>query len=162
MSNPASYASDVFTQVNLQLILHPERNTKNIRRADIISDSETNPDDEVNDSDVAWDVPSGMICIRNIRRRLMPRNPNFDAELEQTCRFYALEGEEGVTLVTYRNHLVEGEKIPYYIPSVRGIAFELYQGNVYLAYLPLHDVPSTDERLQRTALHLLQTLHRHW
>src|SRR6202035_2243780 len=64
MSNPASYASDIFTQVNLQLILHPERNTKNIRRADILSDSETNPDPEVNDRDVAWDVPSGMICVR--------------------------------------------------------------------------------------------------
>ena len=160
MCNPACYAADIFTEVNLQLILHPERNTKNIRRADILTDTETDPDNPAN-GDTERDIP-GMLCVRTIRRRLMPRNPNFDAELEQTCRFYALEGEDVVSLVSYQNHFVEGEKVPYYIPSVRGIAFELHEGKVYLVYLPLPDVPVTDERLQRIALHLLQTLHRHW
>jgi tRNASer (uridine44-2'-O)-methyltransferase len=164
--NPACYSAEIFTQVNLELILHPERNTKNIRRADICSDSENDPDGLTDgggekERDIEGTVP-GMVCVRTIRRRLMPRNPNLDAELEQTCRFYVVEGEESSTLVIYRNHFMEGEKVPYYIPGVEGIAFEWYHGNIYLAYLPLQGSPSIDERLNRIALHLLQTLHRHW
>lgn len=166
ISNPACYSADIFTEVNLELIMHPERNTKNIRRTDILSDSETESETRINEDrekerQREQEVP-GMLCVRTIRRQLMPRNPNFDAELQQTCQFYAVEGEESTSLVIYRNHFIEGEKIPYYIPSVKGIAFELYQGNIYLAYLPLSGLPSMDERLNRTALHLLQTLHRHW
>ena len=166
ISNPASYSADIFTEVNLELLMHPERNTKNIRRTDILSDSETELETGINESreeerQGEQEVP-GMLCVRTIRRKLMPRNPNFDAELQQTCRFYAIEGEGSTSLIIYRNHFLEGEKIPYYIPSVKGIAFELYQGNIYLAYLPLSGPPLMDERLNRTALHLLQTLHRHW
>lgn len=158
MSNLALYSAEVFTEVNLQLILHPERNTKHIRRADILNDSETDPYNLNNDHEGTW----GMTCTRTIGRRLMPRNPNFDSELEQTCRFYALEGEDEATVVTYHNHFVEGEKLPYYVPGVLGIAFELFEGIVYLSYLPVPNTSSEDDRLQRTALHLLQTLHRHW
>lgn len=151
LSNTVLYPSEIFAQVALQLILHPERNSKNIRRADIISDTVELESEHV----------EGMVCSRTIRRRLMPRNPNLDDELEQTCCFYAEEpGVESPTLITYHCHY--NEKVPYYVPDVLGIAFELYKGNIYLAYLPLPGISCTEERLQRIALNLLKTIHRHW
>ena len=158
LSNPANYPAEIFAQVALSLILHPERNSKNIRRADILSDTDTDPDVQEH---VAGTV-DGMTCSRTIRRRLMPRNPNLDPELEQTCRFYIAEGNLWPTLVTYHCHYVESVGVPYYVPDVLGVAFELYEGNIYLSYLPLKGISCTDERLQRVALNLLRTIHRHW
>jgi tRNASer (uridine44-2'-O)-methyltransferase len=158
ISNAAPYPADLFAHITRQLILHPERNSKNIRRADILSDTDA-------DLDIPRDVfpgIAGMICTRTIRRQLMPRNPNLDPELEQTCRLYALEGESFHSLVTYHSHYVESVGVPYYFPDVLGIAFELYEGNVYLAYLPLPETSCVSDRLQRVALNLLMTIHRHW
>jgi tRNASer (uridine44-2'-O)-methyltransferase len=156
--NAAPYPVELFAQITLQLILHPERNSKNIRRADILSDTDENfnlPQDKTT-------IIEGMLCSRTIRRRLMPRNPNLDAELEQTCRLYALEGESHHTLVTYHCHYVESVGVPYYFPDVLGVAFEFHQGNVYIAYLPLPDKSCVNDRLERVALNLLMTIHRHW
>jgi len=158
LSNPATYNSEIFAKVGLSLILHPERNSKNIRRADILSDSDTDPDIHV---DIAESI-DGMICSRTIRRRLMPRNPNLDRELEQTCRFYVEEGNSWPTLVTYYCHYVESVGVPYYVPDVLGVAFELYEGNLYLAYLPRPGISCTNDRLERVAFNLLRTIHRHW
>ena len=137
----------------------PERNSKNIRRADILNDTDLNPD-------IARDTETpdidGMICARTIRRRLMPRNPNLDTELEQTCRLYVKDGDSWPTLVTYHCHYVDGVGVPYYVPDVLGVAFELDRGNVSLAYLPLPTKSCTDDRLRRVAINLLQTIHRHW
>lgn len=156
--NPATYPPEIFAQVAIQLIHYPERNSKNIRRADILSDTDDTP--ELSTGFV--EKFDGMVCTRNIRRRLMPRNPNLDPELEQTCRLYATDGEQWPTLVTYHCHYDEDVGIPFYVPDVLGIAFELYEDNIYLAYLPLPNKPGTDERLQRVAINLLRTIHRHW
>jgi tRNASer (uridine44-2'-O)-methyltransferase len=158
LANPANYPAEIFAQVAFSLVLHPERNSKNIRRADILSDTDTDPEIQEH---VAENV-KGMVCSRTIRRRLMPRNPNLDPELEQTCRFYIEEGNSWPTLVTYHCHYVESVGVPYYVPDVLGVAFELYEGDLYLAYLPLQGISCNDERLQRVALNLLRTIHRHW
>src|SRR5579871_2309451 len=89
VSNPSSYPPEIFAQVVQELIFHPERNSKNIRRADILLDSDTDPD---KCADVGECI-DGMLCMRSIRRRLMPRNPNLDAELEQTCSLYIIAAE---------------------------------------------------------------------
>jgi hypothetical protein len=157
ISNPATYPPEIFAQVSLQLILHPERNSKNIRRADILSDTDTNPDLLTNTEQHI----KNRICTRIIRTRLMPRNPNLDHELEQTCRFYVAEGDTSSTLVTYHSHFPEDGEVPYYVPPVLGIAFELFEERMYIAYLPLPGT-SIDDRSQRIALNLLRTIHRHW
>jgi tRNASer (uridine44-2'-O)-methyltransferase len=150
LRNVAPYSRDTFARVSLELVFHPERNSKNIRRGDILSDS----------CDCGEEWLAGMICTRVIRRRLMPRNPNVDNELVQTCSFHA-KGQDPPTLVIYRSECTEKGNLPYYVPAVRAVAFEFSDGNVYLAYLPF---PGTeiDERLQRVALNLLRTIHRHW
>jgi tRNASer (uridine44-2'-O)-methyltransferase len=158
ISHPASYPPEIFAHIALELIFHPERNSKHIRRADILSDSAADADIPTVDGDVV----DGMVCSRVIRRRLMPRNPNLDGELEQTCRLYVVEGENLVTLVSYHCHFAEEVGVPYYFPDVLGVAFELFEGSIFLAYLPLPGKGCMDDRLQRVALNLLQTLHRHW
>ena len=157
LSNPASYSPEIFANTALQFIFHPERNSKNIRRADILSNTTTDPG--LPPSLVMIDRK---ICSQVIRRRLMPRNPNLDPELEQTCRLYVAEEETSASLVTYHCHYVEGAGVPYYVPDILGIAFELYEGNIYVAYLPLPEKECTNDRLQRVALNLLRTIHRHW
>ena len=159
LSNPASYSPEIFAKVSIDLIFHPERNSKNIRRADILYDGNSDSAEWVMRHDEA--KVERMRCIRVIRRRLMPRNPNLDPELEQTCCLYAREGETLPTLVMYFS-LFDGEKVPYYVPEVRGIAFELRDGNIYIAYLPCFGRSTIDDRLQRVALNLLRTVHRHW
>jgi len=155
--NPASYSVEIFAKVSVDLIFHPERNSKNIRRADILADT-----DAVESIPTSEEVKvGGMICTRVLRRRLMPRNPNLDRELEQTCYLYAIEGEQAPSLVIYLSHFKDG-RVPYYVPEVRGIAFELRDGKIYIAYLPLFEVSTIDERLERIALNLLKTIHRHW
>lgn len=158
ISNPASYPAEIFAHVSLELIFHPERNSKNIRRADILFDSAT--DAEI--STESEDMVNGMLCSRVIRRQLMPRNPNLDPELEQTCRLYIVEGETSTTLITYYCHYMEEIGVPYYVPQVLGVAFELHDDQVWIAYLPLAGKECTDDRLQRVALNLLRTIHRHW
>src|SRR5271170_2031874 len=111
LENPAVFSSEIFAQVAVELVLHPERNSKNIRRADILFDTDDDTDKERN----------GMVCVRTIRLRLMPRNPNLDPELEQTCRFYVAEGDTLPTLITYNCHYVEGIGVPYYFPNVLGV-----------------------------------------
>ena len=44
ISNAAPYPAERFTQIILQLILHPECNSKNIRRANILSDTDMDLD----------------------------------------------------------------------------------------------------------------------
>ena len=160
-SNVAPYSAEIFTHVALALIHHPERNSKNIRRADILQDTDFNPDVPLDSETVDGQCVTGMRCIRTIRRRFMPRNPNLDDELEQTCRFYAAEDDFEATLVTYYCHFVDG-KVPYYVPDVLGIGFELFEGRVYIAYLPLSSHDCTSDRLLGVALNLLRTFHRHW
>jgi tRNASer (uridine44-2'-O)-methyltransferase len=160
-SNVAPYSAEIFTHVALELIHHPERNSKNIRRADILYDTDLNPDVPLNSETADGQCVTGMRCIRTIHRRLMPRNPNLDDELEQTCRFYAADDDFEATLVTYYCHFVNG-KVPYYVPDVLGIGFELFEGRVYIAYLPLSSHDCTSDRLLRVALNLLRTFHRHW
>ena len=158
VSNAACYPPEIFTQVMLEFVFHPERNSKNIRRADILSDADTVLDASV----YAERGIQQMVCTRSIRRRLMPRNPNLDSELEQTCRLYVAEGDTSPTVVTYESYFLKEAAVPYYVPDVLSIAFELYQGDVYLAYLPLPNTSCEDDRMQRVALNLLRTLHRHW
>ena len=152
--NPATYPPEIFAQIAIQLIHHPELNSKNIRRADILGDSDFT-------MDPAEHIPD-LTCTRRILRRLMPRNPNLDAELDQSCRLYAHGREEPPILVTYYSHYNNAVGLPYYAPDVLAIAFQWCNCKIYLAYRPLPGKSCTDERLQRVAINLLRTFHRHW
>ncbi|KAI9035772.1 tRNA (uracil) methyltransferase [Aspergillus affinis] len=80
----------------------------------------------------ARDVP-GFELTRTVVRRFIPRNPNLDRELEQTCHFYdKIKGseEDGKmstpasrdVLVVYTPHATSKEDTPYYHPQIRALA----------------------------------------
>ncbi|KAK1138431.1 tRNA(Ser) Um(44) 2'-O-methyltransferase [Aspergillus melleus] len=84
----------------------------------------------------ARDVP-GFELTRTVVRRFIPRNPNLDRELEQTCHFYDRiqgseeDGENSTSasrdvLVVYTPHATSKEDTPYYHPQIRALAL-LYQ-----------------------------------
>jgi tRNASer (uridine44-2'-O)-methyltransferase len=120
-------------------------------------------------------------------RKLIPRNPKLDDSMMQTCHLYtstkdititSSDGKEETVkaeryLVIYIPHAAVPEDVPYYHPTVRSL------GMLY-TYLPTHDstsiTPSTgtlsiyfdffpshpqDNRLTRTALKLLEIIHKH-
>jgi len=159
LSNQARYHEETFAKVSVDFIFHPERNSKNIRRADILSDNGINNENVSLESSEQLHVEA-MRCVRIIRSRLMPRNPNLDPELDQTCYLFAADTSSPHTLVIYLLHM-ENAPLPYYAPHVRGIAYELREGNIYLAVLPFPRAP-IDERLSRVSLSLLKKIHRHW
>lgn len=120
-------------------------------------------------------------------RKLIPRNPKLDDSLMQTCHLYRSQEDITITsasaeretvraernIVIYVPHATDPDSIPYYHPKVRSLAM-LY------TYIPEHvSTPSLpapgllqifynafpsypiDNRLSRTALKLLEIIHKH-
>lgn len=121
-------------------------------------------------------------------RKLIPRNPKLDATLMQTCHLYNSTADITITasngkqetvhveryLVIYIPHVSTPDEIPFYHPKVRSLG-------ILYTYLPndnssksLLKAPGTlsihfdlfpsyplDTRLTRTALKLLEIIHKH-
>ncbi|PWN91363.1 DUF1613-domain-containing protein [Acaromyces ingoldii] len=121
-----------------QLIEHPERNSSSILRADILSVLE--PDAIVEQVKERGQEHGGAYrLVKRVHRRILPRRPNLDGQLEQTCDVLVRDGVNGQDgLVIYASHvgssgedgdrgkqtLVESaEQVPFYHPKVRAIAF---------------------------------------
>ncbi|KAF2281606.1 DUF1613-domain-containing protein [Westerdykella ornata] len=119
-------------------------------------------------------------------RKLIPRNPKLDAPLLQTCHLFIshepiniTNPESGTTetvkaeryLVVYIPHASTPEEIPFYHPTVRQLAI-LYTwlpssptsvpspGTLSLFYTLFHS-HSLTTRLSRTALKMLEIIHKH-
>lgn len=117
-----------------ELCLHPERNSSNILRADIISDEgpstkdvgKVTCGDQSQQSKWTFTPPAGYRRTRSIRRRILPRRPTRDAPLEQNCTFYHSNvdntAQEGGVLVMVP-HVNVKEDVPYYHPVLRKLAF---------------------------------------
>lgn len=121
-------------------------------------------------------------------RKLIPRNPKLDGTMMQTCHLFTSEDDIKITntdgkdqvvkakreLVVYIPHVDNPDDIPFYHPKLRGL------GMLY-TYVQSHDpktsllsVPGVlsihydlfpsqplDNRLERTALKLLEIIHKH-
>ncbi|KAF2639283.1 DUF1613-domain-containing protein [Massarina eburnea CBS 473.64] len=115
-------------------------------------------------------------------RKLIPRNPKLDEALLQTCHLFTSTtpipvGEEEKEiqaeryLVFYLPHVTDPESIPFYHPKVRGLAI-LYTyyptpavsgtapGTLSL-YYDLFPQRPLDNRMERTALKMLEIIHKH-
>ncbi|KAH7361271.1 hypothetical protein BKA66DRAFT_471261 [Pyrenochaeta sp. MPI-SDFR-AT-0127] len=121
-------------------------------------------------------------------RKLIPRNPKLDDALMQTCHLFTSRQEIVITstneksetvkaeryLVIYIPHASSPEEIPFYHPKVRSLAM-LYTYlpeynsststlpspgtlTIYYSLFPSHPL---DNRLSRTALKLLDIIHKH-
>lgn len=102
---------------------------------------------------------------RTVLRRLIPRKPQLDRALEQSCFIYfstqAMEkANQGEVLVVYTPHCQTPESMPWYHPKVQGVAYHFSQltpePTISVYYLPFPDQPVSD-RIERTMVSLLNT-----
>ncbi|KAL1792583.1 hypothetical protein ACET3X_009090 [Alternaria dauci] len=123
-------------------------------------------------------------------RKLIPRNPKLDDSLMQTCHLFVSHKDVNITdphgveyngkaeryMIIYIPHAATSNTIPYYHPKVRSLAM-LYtyfpssshspprslidaSGHLSIHYSFFPDLP-LDNRLARTALKLLEVIHKH-
>ena len=129
-------------------------------------DEETEP--------VAPHVFRGFFHTRTVVRKLIPRNPQIDAPLVQTCHMYEApierqgqpEDIERHHLVVYIPRLTSAREVPWYHPSVKALAY-LHEPNktgsrisVHYVPFPTHSEASPSPRIHRTLLSLLRTIVR--
>jgi len=152
----ATYSIHAWLKAIEQLIEHPEQSSSTILRADVISNI-----DEV-DSSIGH-----LKCKRRVIRNILPRRPNLDNNLEQVCEIYVNHTErEGIATLTPVLSSNTADKVPYYHPKVRSLAFHFRRNDDNTAFTRLYFVPFEEEktfdaisapqsRLSRTALTLL-------
>ncbi|PWY83476.1 DUF1613-domain-containing protein [Aspergillus heteromorphus CBS 117.55] len=159
------FTLEVIQDMALFLLANPNMTSSHLYRADILYDSAgtlrtpqqqeqsfaqtgnsisetTATAEEQVEPTVARDVP-GFTLTRTVVRRLVPRNPNLDRTMDQTCHFYEASasvsrdstehaGTEDLrqqrSLVIYNPHVASKEDMPFYHPLLRSLAF-LYDFN---------------------------------
>ncbi|KAI0476100.1 hypothetical protein GGR56DRAFT_641218 [Xylariaceae sp. FL0804] len=174
-----TFGRDIFLKVMMNHIRNPNLNSSWLFRADIlvqqelgrgISSQSLSPRPRIVEFD---DFQLQKVLIR----KLIPRNATRDAPLDQTCLIYENSGTGEMrrcrSMVVYRPHVSSPPEMPFYHPKVQGIAFlhewdpEHNQGTLSFHYhfFDNHNLETVEEReaekLKRTGLHLLATLHKH-
>lgn len=189
-----TFPPEVFGTVMLNLIKNPNFTSSHLFRADIFYDSENDhlftPDSDTNLSQgfarhmkeeyrprrAHW---PGFRLERTIVRQLIPRNPQLDRPLVQTCHFFRQQdGDAEKNLILYIPHAETPEEVPFYHPTVSQLAFlhtwrpstaspsnrspdsPSSPGCLTLLYRSFPSLPISS-KLERTALKLLQTIHKH-
>ncbi|QIX01089.1 hypothetical protein AMS68_006606 [Peltaster fructicola] len=174
---PCSFPAEIFTQVMLNLIRNPNITSSHLFRGDVYFDREAT--DEVDQTKAIQHLQPafrprttslpGWTLERTIVRQLVPRNTQLDKHLVQTCQFFT-KLDEGLEehLVVYTPHVDTPDAVPFYHPKVAQLSFkhdwqdglDPVAGSLTLAYRLFPDT-ELDERLQRTGLRLLDTIHKH-
>lgn len=167
-----------FLEITDLLLEQVQLNSTHLFRADILHDSsgklETlyqkeaktrSNSHQIGPESVPRDAPlfRGFKHDRTVLRRLIPRKPQLDDALEQTCLFYHNESN-GDSLIIYLPHCVSAASMPWYHPQIKGLAYRFSSdtsSNLAVYYLPFPDtsLPIPD-RLTRTFTSLLKTMIR--
>ncbi|KAL8647545.1 MAG: hypothetical protein Q9226_006389 [Calogaya cf. arnoldii] len=133
---------------------------------------------------VAYDGFPGFTLKRTVVRKMIPRNPALDKPVVQTCQIFHSNQMTDLqqNLVVYIPHVSSSSEIPWYHPNVQSLVWlhswrssqpknhppmlpdssPVPSGTISVHYrlFPDQTLPLSD-RLQRTAFHLLSTLHKH-
>lgn len=200
LQHECSFPPSVFQDVTLNLIQNPNINSSLLFRADVLHDSlktiYPEADAVLSDAQNATNVSKfsidddgfpGFILKRTIVRRMIPRNPQLDKPIAQTCQIFQSKHDSDLqqTVVLYIPHVASSSEIPWYHPNVQCLAYlhtwrpshtqraqceisilpdssVLADGSISVHYrlFPEDSLPLSD-RLLRTAHHLLSTLHKH-
>lgn len=189
LQHSCEFPPDVFESVSINLLKNPNINSSLLFRADILYDSQNDelaniPPPEHKKSQVyhsleEYNVRDGELpgfeVKRTIIRRMIPRNPQLDKPIAQTCLILqATEDSESLkrSLIIYIPHAASIDEVPWYHPRVQSLAYlhcwnptaasEKPQGTVSLHYrlYPSESLPLSP-RLLRTGQHLLSTIHKH-
>ncbi|GKZ72919.1 tRNA(Ser) Um(44) 2'-O-methyltransferase [Aspergillus niger] len=149
------FKPEVIQDMTIFLLANPNMSSTHLYRADILFDSwgslrtpqqkeqsfaqNGNSNLETAEEHVepitAREIPNFTLT-RTVVRRLIPRNPNLDRVMDQTCHFYEHINESTDTneesinryLAVYTPHITSKEDIPFYHPLLRSLAF-LYDYN---------------------------------
>lgn len=174
LESPCTFAPDMFSGVMLNLIKNPNVTSSHLFRADIFYDSNTEHASsgslvkhlKQEYRPISYELP-GFSLTRTIVRKLIPRNPQLDHPLVQTCHlFNDVDDGKVRNVVLYLPHVREPRDVPFYHPTVLRLAFEhIWQeadtiGSISISYSLFPDTTLTT-KLERTALCLLQTVHKH-
>ncbi len=190
LQHACDFPPDVFESVSLNLLKNPNINSSLLFRADVLYDSWNNEltnvqlsgdeETELRYGLREYNVRDGQLpsfqVKRTVIRRMIPRNPQLDKPIAQTCLL--LESSVDSTsdlkrfLVIYIPHAASIDEVPWYHPRVQALAYmhcwkptassAQSQGTVSLHYhlYPSESLPLST-RLLRTGQHLLSTIHKH-
>jgi tRNASer (uridine44-2'-O)-methyltransferase len=182
LSSTCTFQPETFLSVMHNLIKNPNIMSTHLFRADILYDSDNDHSMIEGPSTAQFsdytkhlkqdyqpqfiDMP-GYAWSRTYVRQLVPRNRQVDHDLAQTCHFYAQQHNSTTNnLILYVPHVNHVDKMPWYHPKVRIVAFHhtfnstTNTGTVSTHYLLFPTTP-LDNRLDRTALQLLTKIHKH-
>lgn len=107
---------------------------------------------------------------RMVVRRIIPRNPLRDPVINQSCLVFTnwKDAERNVMAIVYTPHLEEGStECPFYLPPAKSVGILFRENSISVHYIPFEKdregFATMDEsaRINRIALHLLQTAYRH-
>jgi tRNASer (uridine44-2'-O)-methyltransferase len=197
LQNSCQFGPDVFEQVSLNTIKNPNLNSSHLFRADILYDSLggecTNLDWPEPDlqrlrqqSALADGAFPGYSLRRTLIRQMVPRNPQIDRPIAQTCHLLRSTETRWMeqNLIVCIPLVSSVEEIPWYHPAVKSLAYlhswnglpestastlgsaialePEHRGIISLHYelFPSQPFP-LPSRLLRTAHHLLAVLHKH-
>lgn len=189
LQHSCDFSSDVFESVSINLLKNPNINSSLLFRADILRDSQDNeladvPLSENEKSQVhhwleEYNVRDGELpgfeVKRTIIRRMIPRNPQLDKPIAQTCLILqSTENAESLkrSLIIYIPHAASIDEVPWYHPRVQSLGYlhcwnptatsETSRGTLSLHYrlYPSEPLPLSP-RLLRTGQHLLSTIYKH-
>lgn len=188
LQHACSFPPLVFQAISLNLIKNPNINSNLLFRADILYDSTTDELTALEPSERAAlqqyrlrdGAFPGFEVTRTLVRLMIPRNPQLDKPIAQTCQILTSRRgqEQEENLVVYVPHALRVEELPWYHPRVQSLAYlhtwrsqqttaptsisEISCGDISLHYLlyPSESLPLS-ERLMRTGYHLLSTMHKH-
>ena len=184
LQHPCGFGPQIFENVSLNLLKNPNINSSLLFRADILYDSKNNeltnellPEPQKISALERYNLQDGEIpgfrLQRTILRRMIPRNPQLDKPILQTCLFLKAPCKNlEQTLVIYIPHSHTVDEVPWYHPRVQSLAYihawhpftpsAEGTGTISLHYrlYPSETLPLSP-RLERTGQHLLSTIHRH-
>ncbi|EME87380.1 uncharacterized protein MYCFIDRAFT_97816, partial [Pseudocercospora fijiensis CIRAD86] len=182
---PCTFPPEIFSSVMQNLIKNPNITSSHLFRADILYDSDQ---DHTKDSLLKHIKPEyqprqtqwpNFEPTRTIVRKLIPRNFQLDEPLIQTCQNFERreDNKKQYTLVVYTPHVEKSSDMPFYHPTVSQLAFlhtwhpeNNNNSTLTLLYHPFTTTTTTTtsssplpltKKLSRTALKLLQTIHKH-
>ena len=191
LRHSCDFPPDIFHSISLNLLKNPNINSSLLFRADVLYDDRNNELTNVSLSHHEeiqlpnwlreYNVRDGQLpgfeLKRTLIRRMIPRNPQLDKPIAQTCLLLESRTDDDTSglhrsLVIYIPHASSIDEIPWYHPRVQALAYmhcwnpitssENPQGTIFLHYrlYPSEPLPLSP-RLLRTGQHLLSTIHKH-
>lgn len=195
LESPCSFTPEIFDAVMLNLIKNPNLTSSHLFRGDILYDNVNLDADPAGPIDNLKDLETdhqprrasieGFRQKRTMVRRLIPRNPQLDKALIQTCHFFQRllsDEEQEQNVVLYIPHVDQPADMPFYHPPVAKVAFQHIwhpvgdssgttatatstdlhpRGVISLSYALFPPTMTLTPKLERTALKLHQTIHKH-